>query len=93
VEWAADAIATSKRGTTVASIAARRLARKRAIEQKERFAPVYQAMRVAFGKGDLAEFHRLGRVLDRMGRVRPPSTVARREALFAKLASLCSEYR
>jgi len=56
VDWAADAIATSKRGTTVASLAARRLARKRAIDRKELFAPVYQAMRVAFGKGDLAEF-------------------------------------
>jgi len=45
VEWAADAIATSKPGGSVAALAARRLARKRAIEQKERFAPVYQAMR------------------------------------------------
>ena len=92
MEWTADASATGKRGTTVASLAARRLARKRAVDRKELFAPVYQAMREAFGKGDLAEFHRLGRVLDRMGRVRPPSSVARREALFAKLASLCREY-
>jgi len=91
MEWTADAIATSKRGKSIASLAGRRLARKRATDGKERFAPVYRAMREALGKGDWDEFHRLGRVLDRMGRVRPPPSVARREALFAKLASLCRE--
>jgi hypothetical protein len=93
VQWTADSFATSKRGKSIASLAGRRLARKRATDGKERFAPVYRAMREALGKGDWDEFHRLGRVLDRMGRVRPPPSVARREALFNTLARLAREYK
>jgi hypothetical protein len=92
VEWTAGAIATSKPGKSIASLAVRRLARKRAIDRKERFAPVYRAMREALGKGDWDEFHRQGRLLHQMGGASRRMSLARREALFAKLASLCREY-
>src|SRR3954447_24960326 len=51
MEWTADSFATSKRGKSIASLAGRRLARKRATDGKELFALVYRAMREALGKG------------------------------------------